>query len=322
MNELRIKVVGLGGFGLSTVEEISYKYAGLTYLGLSNKIDDINKSPLRDKILLGNGVTTNHSPELGKRRIQESMDEIKKSLENNDVVILITALGYGTGSGGAPIISKLAKDLGSYVISICTTPFSFEGQNRDSNAKSALAELKKSSDSLIVISNQKLIKGIVKPSNGVEEKIEEARNLVRHIVISIDNVINSSSSFNEFKKINELSKETYFGVGAVMGEENALVALRLAAKPNIIDKSLSNANKVLISINYKTEVSENTLNLIYDELYNIIGRDVEIIYTYTMDELSSGILMLSLFASGDGKAETVLSEFDKLKDAINPNNLM
>lgn len=323
MSELKIIVVGLGGFGLKTIEEISYKFAGPTFLGLSNKVDDINSSPLKDKILLGNGVTTNHSKELGKKRVEHNKKEIQDSLSGYDVLILITALGYGTGSGGSPVVAKIAKDLGLYVITICTTPFAFEGQNRLSIAKSTIDELNNVCDSLIVIPNQNLIKGILKPQNGVEDKIQQVSNLIRYVVISFDSIFNfKDDGFNLYKKLNENSKETYFGIGAVLGEENALIALRFAAKGNLMSKSLSNANKVLLSIDYKAEVSNDTINLIYDEINNLIGHEVEIYYTYNINDTSGDILLLSLFASGDAKSDSVSSEFDKLKDAINPNNLI
>ena len=112
-DKIRIKVVGLGGFGLSTVELMSKGIVGVDFLGLSNKHPILNDSNLTEKILLGGGVTTNHSPELGKKRVLDSKEEITKSLEGYDVIIIVTALGFGTGTGGAPLVSSIVKVLGA-----------------------------------------------------------------------------------------------------------------------------------------------------------------------------------------------------------------
>lgn len=327
-NDIRIKVVGLGGFGLSTVEMMSLKVVGADFLGLSNKYALISDSSLSEKILLGGGVTTNHSPELGKRRVQETKDEIIKSLEGYDVIIIITALGFGTGTGGAPLIASIAKELGSFTIAICTTPFAFEGTNKDAVAKTGLFQLKAVCDSIMVISNQKLIKGQTKPQDGVEEKLTDVKNLIRYTVNSMINMLHFSngyniSSFDAFKNLYRTSKETFFGCGAVIGLDQAVSALRHAAKTDLLTSSLSNANKVLLTIDYKEEIPREVINLLLDEIKNISGDDVEITYTTSINPDSMGILFISIFATGiDIKDNKGLSDFDKLKDAINPNNFL
>lgn len=324
----KVKVIGLGGFGLAAVSEMAGRVVGPEFLGLSNKHDLINDSDLSHKILLGGGVTTNHSPELGKRRVTESSEEIKKAIAGYDVVVIITALGYGTGTGGAPLIASMAKEMGIFTMVICTMPFSFEGTNRDAVAKAGLFQLKAICDSVIVISNQKLVKGITKPQDGLDEKLGEVRKLARYIVSSLSNVIYSSTSSGRdglecFKSLYTSGKDTYFGCGAVLGESQAVTAVRHAAKSDLLQASLSSSQRVLVTIDYVGDLAPSTLNLIYDEVYNITGSDAEIIYTRSVNPEAAGILFISLFATGDGaKEEKISSEFDKLKDAINPNNFM
>ena len=299
-DKIRIKVVGLGGFGLSTVELMSKGIVGVDFLGLSNKHPIINDSNLTEKILLGGGVTTNHSPELGKKRVLDSKEEITKSLEGYDVIIIVTALGFGTGTGGAPLVAKMG-----------------------------LFQLKAICDSILVFSNQKLIKGTAKPTDGVEEKLLSVKNQIRYMVSSLVNMLNYSKgiSMNAFDSLRSLfrsNKEMFFGCGAVMGEFQAVSALRHAIKSDLLITSLSNANRILLTIDYKEEISKETLDLLYDEIYNITGDDVDIIYTSSINPESMGILFVSVFATGEDIKDNnkSISDFDKLKDAINPNNFL
>lgn len=327
-NDIRIKVVGLGGFGLSTVEMMSSKVVGADFLGLSNKHTLINDSNLTEKILLGGGVTTNHSPELGKRRVLDTKEEIVKSLEGYDVIIIVTALGFGTGTGGAPLIASIAKELGAFTMVVCTTPFAFEGANKDAVAKTGLFQLKAVCDSVMVISNQKIVKGIQKPQDGLEEKLDSVKNTIRYMVNSLINMLHYSrgyniSSFDAFKNLFRTSKDTFFGCGAVMGEAQAVSALRHATKTDYLVSSLSNANKVILTIDYKEELSRDTINLLMDELYNMTSDDLEITLLTSVNPESMGILFISIFATGvDLKDNKAVSDFDKLKDAINPNNFI
>ena len=328
-DKIRIKVVGLGGFGLSTVELMSKGIVGVDFLGLSNKHPIINDSNLTEKILLGGGVTTNHSPELGKKRVLDSKEEITKSLEGYDVIIIVTALGFGTGTGGAPLVASIAKDLGAFTIGVCTTPFAFEGANKDAVAKMGLFQLKAICDSILVFSNQKLIKGTAKPTDGVEEKLMSVKNQIRYMVSSLVNMLNyskgiSMNAFDSLKSLFRSNKEMFFGCGAVMGEFQAVSALRHAIKSDLLITSLSNANRILLTIDYKEEISKETLDLLYDEIYNITGDEVDILYTSSVNPESLGILFISVFATGEDIKDNnkSISDFDKLKDAINPNNFL
>ena len=328
-DKIRIKVVGLGGFGLSTVELMTKNVVGVDFLGLSNKHPIINDSNLTEKILLGGGVTTNHSPELGKKRVLDSKEEITKSLEGYDVIIIVTALGFGTGTGGAPLVASIAKDLGAFTIGVCTTPFAFEGANKDAVAKIGLFQLKAICDSVLVFSNQKLIKGNTRPQDGVEEKLLNVKNQIRYMVNSLVNIVNyskglSMDGFESLKHLFIANKEMFFGCGAVMGEFQAVSALRHAIKSDLLVTSFSNANRILVTIDYKEEVSKETLDLLYDEIYNITGNEVDIIYTKSINPESMGIFFISIFATGEDLKESnkITSDFDKLKDAINPNNFL
>lgn len=328
-DKIRIKVVGLGGFGLSTVELMSKSVVGVDFLGLSNKHPIINDSNLTEKILLGGGVTTNHSPELGKKRVLDSKEEIIKSLEGYDIVIIVTALGFGTGTGGAPLVASIAKDLGAFTIGVCTTPFAFEGANKEAVAKIGLFQLKAICDSIIVFSNQKLIKGQLKPQESVEEKLMDVKKQIRYLVSSLVNMLNYSkaatiNSFDSFKSLFIQNKETFFGCGAVMGDTQAVSALRHAIKSDLLVTSLRNANRILLNIDYKEELSRETLDLLYDEIYNITGEEADIVYTSAINPESMGILFISIFATGEDLKDSnkSISDFDKLKDAINPNNFL
>jgi cell division protein FtsZ len=149
------------------------------------------------------------------------------------------------------------------------------------------------------------------------------------MVSSLVNMLNYSKgiSMNAFDSLRSLfrsNKEMFFGCGAVMGEFQAVSALRHAIKSDLLITSLSNANRILLTIDYKEEISKETLDLLYDEIYNITGDDVDIIYTSSINPESMGILFVSVFATGEDIKDNnkSISDFDKLKDAINPNNFL
>ena len=328
VHDIKIKIVGIGGFGLATVIDMHEAVIGPDYLLLSNKPDDIAKIHFGEKILLGNGVTTNHSQELGKKRVESSAEEIKKSLTGYDIVIIVSGLGYGTGTGGSPVVASIARELGAFTIAICSTPFLYEGSNRETIAKTGIFKLKAICDSLLVVSKQKLVKGIRRPEEDMTEKLKSVSDLIRYIVTCInDNVTLSTgdglTGIDGLKAVLRNGNDAFFGCGAVMNEESLIEAVRHATNTPLLNATLNNASRVLLTVSYSRELNTKELNTVYDEIRNITGSDTEIIYTHILNEECFGIIFVSIFASGeDLKEEKVASSFDKLRDAINPNNLI
>lgn len=273
-----IKVIGAGGSGSNTVSRMAkFDIAGIELIVANTDAQALYFSKAAKKILLGKNITkglgTGMDASLGKKAAEESKQEIIDNLKGADMVFITCGLGGGTGSGASPIIAEISKGLGILTIAVVTTPFSFEGAERKKVADQAMKNLREKVDSLLVISNDKLLKTIDEKTT-VTSAFLICDDILREAVQSITDLILVPGIINvDFASISSIMKnsgQALFGVAKSSGENRAARAAEDAIKSPLLDFSIQGAKGVLFSVSG----NDTTLNEI-QEAAKIITKNVD-----------------------------------------------
>jgi cell division protein FtsZ len=300
-----IKVIGVGGSGSNTVSRIDkFQMQGVELLAVNTDAQALHFSKAGKKILIGKDVTkglgTGMDADLGKTAAEESKKEILENLKGADMVFVTCGLGGGTGSGASPIIAELSKELGILTIAVVTTPFSFEGQERKKVAEAALKNLKEKVDSLLVISNDKLLK-IIDEKTTVSNAFLICDDILREAVQSITDLILVPGIINvDFASVQSILKNSghaMFGVAKMSGENRAVLAAEKAINSPLLDFSIKGSKGVLFSVSG----NDVTLNEI-QEAAKVITKNTDpkaqIIFGAVKDKnLKKGELKITVIAT-------------------------
>ena len=274
----KIKVIGVGGSGSNTVSRIEkLQMQEVELLAVNTDAQALHFSKADKKIMIGKEITkglgTGMDAELGRKAAEETKEEIMQNLKGADMVFVTCGLGGGTGSGAAPVIAEIAKELGILTIAVVTTPFSFEGQERKKVADLALSKLKDRVDSLLIISNDKLLK-IIDEKTTVSSAFSICDDVLREAVQSITDLILIPGIINiDFASVVSIMKNSgraMFGVGRAIGENRAVKAAEIAITSPLLDFSIQGAKAVLFS----ASGNDITLNEIQDAA-KIITKNVD-----------------------------------------------
>jgi len=274
----KIKVIGVGGSGSNTVSRMAkFQMQEVELLAVNTDAQALYFSKADKKILIGKNLTkglgTGMDADLGRKSAEESKQEILENLNGSDMVFVTCGLGGGTGSGAAPIIAEISKKLGILTVAVVTTPFSFEGQERRKIAAEAIENLKGKIDSLLVISNDKLLK-IIDEKTTVSNAFLICDDILREAVQSITDLILTPGIINvDFASILSIMKnsgQALFGVGKASGENRAVLAAESAISSPLLDFSIKGAKGVLFSVSG----NDITLNEI-QEAAKIITKNVD-----------------------------------------------
>ncbi|HCY88931.1 MAG TPA: cell division protein FtsZ, partial [Chitinophagaceae bacterium] len=305
-----IKVIGVGGGGSNAVNHMySQKIDGVNFIICNTDAQAIATSQVPNKIQLGphltQGLGAGANPDIGRQATEESLEEIKRILEVNTKMAFITAgMGGGTGTGGAPILAKVCKDLGILTVGIVTTPFSYEGKKRIAQAEEGIRQLKDHVDTLLVISNDKLRHqfGNLK----MKEAFGKADNVLATAAKCITDVINSTGQINvDFADVCTVMKNggvAILGSAYAAGEDRAQTAIELAlASPLLNDNDIRGAKWILININSAEGEHEFTMDeveIIQNYLLSQAGPDTDVILGLGYDESLGQEIGITLIATG------------------------
>lgn len=255
----KIKVIGVGGSGSNTISRIKkFDIGQIELIAVNTDAQALHFTSADRKILIGNKITnglgTGMDPDLGRKSAEESKKEIEQVLTGEgktDMVFITCGLGGGTGSGAAPFIAELAKSLGILTIAVVTTPFSFEGEERKKIAESALKKIKEKVDSLIVISNDNLLK-VIDEKTTVSDAFVICDDTLKEAVKGITDLITApgiiSIDFASVLAIMKNSGRAMFGTGRAVGENRAMKAAQMAIASPLLDFSIAGAKGVLFNI--------------------------------------------------------------------------
>src|SRR6478672_8468444 len=305
-----IKVIGIGGGGSNAVNHMySQNIEGVNFIICNTDAQAIAQSNVPNKVQLGphltQGLGAGANPEIGRQATEESLEEIKRILEVNTKMAFVTAgMGGGTGTGGAPIISKICKDLGILTVGIVTTPFTYEGKKRQQQAEEGIKNLKQYVDTLLVISNDKLRHqfGNLK----MREAFAKADNVLATAAKCITDVINSTGQINvDFADVCTVMKNggvAILGNAACEGENRAQAAIEEALNsPLLNDNEIKGAKWILININSAEGEHEFTMDeveIIQNHLLSQAGENTDVILGLGYDNTLENKIGITLIATG------------------------
>ena len=301
----KIKVIGVGGSGSNKVSRMDkLQIQGVELLAVNTDAQALHFSKANKKILIGKDITkglgTGMDADLGGKAAEESKQEIIENLKGADMVFVTCGLGGGTGSGASPIIAEISKGLGILTIAVVTTPFSFEGLERRKVADLVLKNLKDKVDSLLIISNDKLLK-VIDEKTTVTNAFLICDDILREAVQSITDLILVPGIINiDFASVLSIMKESgpaLFGVGVTSGENRAVLAAEKAINSPLLDFSIKGAKGVLFSVSG----NDVTLNEI-QEAAKVITKSVyskaQIIFGAVKDKnLKKGEIKVTVIAT-------------------------
>lgn len=252
----RIKVIGVGGSGKNAVNHmINTKVKGVDFISINTDAQDLHHSLAKKRIHIGKNLTrglgTGMNPEMGKRAIEETKEEVQEALKGADMVFVACGLGGGTGSGSSPTVARIAKELGALTVAVVTKPFFFEGQQRSKISEAALEELRKEVDAIIVIPNDRLLSTIDKNTT-VKNAFSMCDEILRQAVEGISDLITTPGLINidfaDIRTVMESAGSALMGIGSASGDNRAIEAAKLAINSPLLDVSINGAKGVLFSI--------------------------------------------------------------------------
>lgn len=303
----RIKVIGVGGSGKNAVNHmINCKVRGVEFIAVNTDAQDLHHSEAKKKIHIGKNLTrglgTGMNPELGKRAVEETKEEIQEALKGADMIFIAYGLGGGTGTGAAPIIARIAKELGALTVGVVTKPFSFEGQQRMRIAEVGLEELRQSVDALIVIPNDRLLATIDKETSAknafamCDDILKQAVEGISDL-ITIPGIINID--FADIRAVMEGAGGALMGIGRASGEKRAEEAAKLAINSPLLEVNINGAKGVLFSIAGGDDLTMFEIHDAAKLITESVDPNAKIIFgTVRDDKLKKGELKITVIASG------------------------
>lgn len=306
-NGAKIKVVGVGGGGGNAVNMmISYKLNGVDFIVANTDSQALEVSRAPVKLQLGSDVTrglgAGSNPDVGRRAATESKDRIRELLEGADMVFITAGLGGGTGTGGAPIVAEVARELEVLTVAVVTKPFLFEGRRRELNAEEGLRELKEVVDSLIVIPNQRLL-SISGRNMSLQEAFKKADDILYHGVKGISDLVMIPGLINlDFADVKAIMSDmglALMGTGMASGEGRAVeAAQRAIASPLLEDNSIQGARGVLLNITGNADLTLFEVNEASTLVQSETHEDANIIFGTVIDENMGDELRVTVIATG------------------------
>jgi len=306
----KIKVIGVGGGGGNMVNHmIAQGVSGIDLIVANTDAQALEHSLATTKIQLGEkktkGLGAGMQPEVGKESALESYEEIKSALENADIVYVASGLGGGTGTGAAPIIAQAAKEIGALTVSVVTKPFMFEGRKRLKLAEAGLNELKKESDSIVVIPNDKLL-SIVDKNLGIKDSFKIVDDVLSRAVGGMSQVVLSSGQsdinvdFADVKTVMSHRGMALMGVGESSGEGAASEAVKSAIESPLLDNmSINGALGVLIHFHIPPACSLADISEAMSIVYDSADEDADVIFGTTTDEgMADDSVKVTIVATG------------------------
>ena len=287
------------------------KVQGVEFIAVNTDVQALYHNPAAQKLTIGRGVTrglgAGANPDIGKKAAEESMEEIKKTLDGADMLFITAGLGGGTGSGSCPIIAEVARSMGILTVGVVTRPFSFEGLKRKKQADEALDQLKGKVDTLITIPNDKIL-SLIDKTTPLTEAFQVVDEVLQHAIEGISNIITVHGlvnvDFADVKSVMQDAGTALMGIGYGTGDSRAAEAARAAVDSPLLEQSISGAKGILFNITGGNDLSMYEV----DEAARIITEasdtDANIIFGAVIDENSTGEVKCTVVAAGFEEQET------------------
>ena len=303
-----IRVIGVGGAGLNALDRMMD--AGITqvdFVAVNTDIQQLQMSDAPTKLHIGSelteGLGSGAIPEIGRRSAEEAYDQIKRTLRGSDMVFVTAGEGGGTGSGAAPVVARIARELGALTVGIVTTPFKFEGSRRKKQADEGVELLRQSCDTLIVIPNDRLLE-VLDKTTSMLDAFRIADDVLRQGVQGICDLITNPGLINlDFADVRTIMKDAgsaLMGIGYATGENRAREAAERALGSPLIDAEITGARGILLSIAGGEDLSLFEVNEAAEVIREAATDDTNIIFGATIDDRLTGQLWITVVATGLG----------------------
>ena len=306
LNPAKIKVIGVGGGGGNAVNRmIKAGLTGVEFWAMNTDLQVLNRSLSENKINLGskltNGLGAGGNPEKGEKAAEETRDDIVNAIGQADMVFVTAGMGGGTGTGAAPVIARIAKELGALTIGVVTKPFSFEGKKRMNQAISGLDKLKETVDALVTIPNDKLLEVIDRRTTMQEAFLAVDEVLLRGVqgisdIITIPGLINVD--FADVRSVMESSGSALMGIGKGSGEGRALEAAKQAINSPLLETSIRGASGIIINVTGGMDLALNEVVDAVKVITDAASEDATIHFGTVSDERIQGEIQITVVATG------------------------
>lgn len=314
LRSARMKVVGVGGAGGNAVNRmVDEDLEGVEFITANTDAQALEGSRAQVTLQIGKkltrGLGAGARPEIGRQAIAESRDDVRKVLDGSDLVFVTAGMGGGTGTGAAPIIGEIARELGALTIGIVTKPFSFEGKKRARQAQQGLAELRRCVDTMIVVPNDRLL-SVVPKGTSFREALKKADEVLLHATQGISDLIRVSGEVNvdfaDVRTIMSCRGPALMGSGFGEGENRAKEAAQEAISSPLLDSvSIGGAQGVLINITGGMDLAIDEVTEISTIIQEEAGDDAEIIFGAVHDPELDGTVRVTVIATGFETDETL-----------------
>ncbi len=300
----KIIVVGVGGAGNNAVNRmIDENIEGVDFVAINTDKQALQlcKAPRLLQIgeKLTKGLGAGAKPEVGEKAAEESMQEITEVLKGADMVFVTCGMGGGTGTGAAPVVARIAKDMGILTVGVVTKPFRFEARVRMVNALAGIEKIKSSVDTLIVIPNEKLLE-IVDKRTTMPDALKKADEILQQGVQGITDLINLPAIINlDFADVQTVMKDkgiAHIGIGDAKGDDKALEAVRKAVESPLLETTISGASHVILNVS--GDITLNDVSEAADYIRELAGDDLNIIFGAMYDERKADCCRITVIATG------------------------
>ncbi|WP_306536320.1 cell division protein FtsZ [Geobacter sp.] len=317
-----IKVIGVGGSGGNAVNTmIANQVGGVDFAVANTDVQALRNSKAPTKIQIGRqltkGLGAGADPSKGREAALEDREQLAETLKGADMVFIAAGMGGGTGTGAAPIIAEVAKEVGALTVGVVTKPFSREGKQRLAKADDGIRELKKHVDSLIVIPNDRLI-GLAGKSMSILDAFKPSDDVLRQAVQGISDLITTSGFINvDFADVKAIMSErgmAMMGIGIAAGENRAVeAALRAISSPLLEDVDISGAKGVLVNISGSSSMTMDEFEAVNRTIHEKVHEEANIIIGVTIDENLEDQIKVTAIATGFGDRFDVEKQRQELK---------
>src|SRR5436190_303584 len=304
-----IKVVGVGGGGVNAVNRmIESGLKGVEFVAVNTDAQTLLMSDADVKLDIGRettrGLGAGSDPEVGRRAAEEHRQEIEEILKGSDMVFITAGEGGGTGTGGAPVVAEIARDIGSLTIGVVTRPFGFEGRKRATQAEMGITELKKAVDTLIIVPNDRLL-SVSDPHTPMVDAFRMADQVLYQGVDGITSLIMTPGLINldfaDVKAVMTAAGSALMGIGVGTGEERAEDAARGAISSPLLESSIAGAKGVLLSISGPQDLSLHEVNKAAETITRVAHPDANIIFGAVIDDALGDEVRVTAIAAGFDK---------------------
>ena len=302
----KILVVGVGGGGCNAVNRmIEAELRNVNFIALNTDKQDLDMSRAESKLQIGEkltkGLGAGGNPEVGQKSAEENVEDISKLLSGADMVFVTAGMGGGTGTGAAPIVAKIAKDMGILTVGVVTRPFSFEGRRRSEHAEMGIKFLKQFVDSIVIVPNDKLLT-IAEPSTTMVEALRMADEILKHGVQSITELISDNSLINaDFADVQTIMRDrgvAHMGIGQGKGENKVKDAVKNAVESPLLETQVAGAKAILLNIAGGQDMGMLDVSEASTLIQNVADQDAIIVFGTSIKEDLKDEMRITVIATG------------------------